>query len=95
MKIVPVAEVKSRFSAYLEQCQEAPVIVTKNGRPVAVLLSILEDDELERLVLAYAPKFRRLLDAAEQRIQQTGGVDHEDLWSSLDTDKCGSPTGTQ
>ena len=86
MKIVPVAEVKARFSAYLEQCQEAPVIVTKNGRPVAVLLSILEDDELERLVLAYTPKFRHLLDAAEQRIQQTGGIDHEDLWSSLDTD---------
>ena len=95
MKIVPVAEVKSRFSAYLELCQEAPVIVTKNGRPVAVLLSILEDDELERLVLAHTPKFRRLLDAAEQRIQQTGGIDHEDLWSSLDTEKDESPTVTQ
>lgn len=68
MKIAPVAEVKARFSAYLERCQDGPVIVTKNGRPVAVLISILEDDELERLVLAHTPRFRRLLDAAEQRI---------------------------
>ena len=85
MKIAPVTEVKARFSAYLERCQDGPVIVTKNGRPVAVLLSILEDDELERLVLAYTPRFRRLLDAAEQRIQQTGGVGHEEFWKSFDT----------
>ena len=85
MKIAPVVEVKARFSAYLERCQDGPVIVTKNGRPVAVLLSILEDDELERLVLAYTPRFRRLLDAAEQRIQQTGGVGHEEFWKSFNT----------
>ena len=85
MKIAPVTEVKARFSAYLERCKDGPVIVTKNGRPVAVLISVLEDDELERLVLAYTPRFRRLLDAAEQRIQQTGGLRHEDFWKSLDT----------
>jgi len=85
MKIAPVTEVKARFSAYLERCQDGPVIITKNGRPVAVLISILEDDELERLVLAYTPRFRRLLDAAEQRIQQTGGVRHEEFWKSFDT----------
>jgi prevent-host-death family protein len=85
MKIAPVSEVKARFSAYLERCQDGPVIVTKNGRPVAVLISILEDDELERLVLAYTPRFRRLLDAAEQRIQQTGGIGHEEFWKSFDT----------
>lgn len=85
MKIAPVSEVKARFSAYLERCQDGPVIVTKNGRPVAVLISILEDADLERLVLAYTPRFRRLLDAAEQRIQQTGGVRHEEFWKALDT----------
>jgi prevent-host-death family protein len=85
MKVAPVADVKAHFSTYLERCQDGPVIVTKNGRPVAVLLSILEDDELERLVLAHTPRFRRLLDAAEQRIQQTGGIGHDELWESLDT----------
>jgi len=85
MKVAPVADVKAHFSAYLERCQDGPVVVTKNGRPVAVLISILEDDELERLVLAHTPRFRRLLDAAEQRIQQTGGTRHEEFWKSLDT----------
>lgn len=83
MKIAPVAEVKAHFSSYLEQCEDGPIIVTKNGRPVAVLVSVSEQDELERLVLAHTPKFRRLLDAAERRIRQTGGIKHEDFWGSV------------
>jgi hypothetical protein len=30
-------------------------------------------------------RFRRLLDAAEERIRQTGGVKHDDFWASLET----------
>ena len=55
-----------------------------SGRPVTVLVSMLEDDELERFILAHTPRFRRLLDAAEKRIRQTGGVKHDDFWGSLE-----------
>jgi prevent-host-death family protein len=79
MKVASAAKIKTNFSAYLEDCQEGPVIVMKNGRPVAALISVPDDDELERLVLAHTPKFRRLLDAASQRIKKTGGIKHEDF----------------
>ena len=46
MKIAPVAEIKARFSSYLKQSERGPVIVTKNGRPVAVLVSVTDEDEL-------------------------------------------------
>ena len=84
MKIASVANVKAHFSAYIEKCKDGPVIVTKRGRPVAVLVSMLEDDELEHFILAHTPRFRRLLDAAEKRIRQTGGVNHDDFWASLE-----------
>ena len=61
MKIAPVAELKSRLSAYLKACQEGPVIVTRNGRAVAALIAV-EDDDLEQLVLAHTPKFQAILD---------------------------------
>ena len=83
MKIAPVAEIKARFSSYLKQSERGPVIVTKNGRPVAVLVSVTDEDELERLVLAYTPRFRRLLEAAEKRIKKEGGIRHEDFWASV------------
>ncbi|HID29593.1 MAG TPA: type II toxin-antitoxin system Phd/YefM family antitoxin [Desulfobacterales bacterium] len=84
MNIAPVAEGKGHFSTYLKRCEEGPVIITRNGRPVAVLIAALEE-ELERLVPAHTPKFRRLLDAARERIQQRGGVEHEDFWQSVET----------
>ena len=83
MKIAPVADVKARFS-YLQECGESPVVVTKNGRPVAVLIGIGEEDDLERLVLAHTPKFRALIDAAERRISK-GGLGHKDFWKSVES----------
>jgi prevent-host-death family protein len=84
MRIAPVAEVKARFSHYLDAAQEGPIVVTRNGRPVAVLAAIPDPDELERFVLAHTPRFRRLLDAAEQRIRDTGGVGHREFWQALE-----------
>ncbi len=40
MKIASVANVKARLSAYLKESQEGPVIVTRNGKAVAVLLAV-------------------------------------------------------
>lgn len=86
MKIAPVAEIKAQFSAYVKASEESPVIVTKNGKPVAVLLGISDEDEIERLTIAYSKKLRAVLDAADQRIRQSGGIAHEDLWQQLDAE---------
>ena len=84
MKIAPVADVKAQFSAYLRSSTEGPVVVTRHGKPVAVLLSIEDEDELERLVLAYTPKFQGILAAARDQIRQTGGIGHDELWQELE-----------
>ena len=85
MKIQPLAEVKARLSHYIAECNDGPVIVTKNGRPAAALIAIADEEDLERIILAFTPKFRRLLDAAYNRIQKTGGIPHGDFWASLGT----------
>ena len=83
MKIAPVADVKARFSSFLDECQDQPVMVTKNGRPAAMLVAVPEDpDELERFILAHTPRFRRLLDAADRRIQKGRGLGHGAFWKA-------------
>ena len=62
----------------------SPVVVTKNGRAVAVLLNVTDDDDLERILLANSPKLWKILDAAEQRIQATGGISHADIWNTIE-----------
>ena len=84
MKIAPVADVKARLSQYLDEVQEGPVVVTRNGRTVAVLAGITDPDDLERLVLTYTPRFRRLLDEAERRINADGGVPHDAFWAAVE-----------
>ena len=86
MNIAPLADVKARFSAYIKQLQTAPVIVTKHGRPVAVMMGISDEDDLERIMLAVSPKFQALLDKAERRIQETGGMSHDDVWAQIDAE---------
>jgi prevent-host-death family protein len=84
VKIAPVAEIKAKFSAYLKASQEGPVVVTRNGKAVAVLLSVAEDDDLERLVLAHSAKFQAILDSARQEIRQGRGIPHEKFWREVE-----------
>src|SRR6266852_5447344 len=80
MKIASVANIKARLSAYLKESEEGPVIVTRNGKAVAVLLAVTDDDELERLILAHSPKFQALLDKSRRQIEETGGIPHDQFW---------------
>jgi len=86
MKIASVADVKARLSAYLKETQQGPVIVTRNGKAVAVLLAVADDDELERLVLAYSPKFQALLDKSRRQIEETGGIPHDVFWREVEAE---------
>ncbi len=56
MKIASVAEVQSQFSAFLKASEARPVIVTRNGKPVAVIVGVQDEDEIERLLMAYSPR---------------------------------------
>ena len=64
MKIASVADIKARLSAYLKASATGPVVVTRNGKAVAVLVGVEDDEEVERLLLAHSRKLRTILDAA-------------------------------
>ena len=84
MKIVPVAEVKADLSVYLDICAaEGPVIITRGGKAVAVLLAPLDDDDLERLVLARSPRFQALLGKSRRSIQAGHGLSRAEFWEAV------------
>ena len=79
MRIEPLADVKARLSAYVDQCEtEGPVIITRNGKAVAVLLAPVDDDDLEGLILARSPRFQGLLDKSRASIQAGKGLSRKD-----------------
>lgn len=87
MKIAPVAEVKAQFSAYLKAAEEGPVIVTRHGKAVAVLLSVEDDDELERLVLGYTPRFQEILEAGREQLREAKEIHHDEFWRDVEANQ--------
>jgi prevent-host-death family protein len=85
MKIASVADVKARLSSYLKASAAGPVVITRNGKAVSVLLGVRDDDELERLLLAHSPKLRAILDAADRRIDEGAGIAHDDFWHEIES----------
>jgi prevent-host-death family protein len=91
MKIASVADVKAHFSAYLKETESGPVVITRNGRPAAILLNVVKEDEIEGLLLAYSPKFRAILQDAREEIKQTGGIPHDEFWRQVDAEYGDTP----
>ena len=84
MRIAPLADVKARLSAYLEECErEGPIVITRNGRPAAVLLTPLNEDDLEGLLFARSPRFQALLERSRRSIRAGKGLTHKDFWKAV------------
>ena len=85
MKTVPFTDVEVRLSAYLDEVEASgPIVITRDGKPVAVLLAMQDEDEIERIILAYSPKFQRILQTAEQQIQAGQGIPHKEFWQEIE-----------
>ena len=84
MKVASVADVKAHLNAYLTECaQEGPVVITRDGEAVAVLVVPVDEDDLERLVLARSPRFQALLNESRQSIKAGKGLSRDDFWRVL------------
>lgn len=84
MRIASVAAVKAKLSGYIKASKAGPIVVTKNGKPVAVLLSMQDEDELERILMAYSPKLQRILQRAEEQIEAGQGIKHDEFWREFE-----------
>src|SRR5271170_789170 len=84
MRIAPLADVKARLSAYVDECgTDGPIVITRNGKAVAVLLVPNDDDDLERLLLERSPRFQAMLNRSRQSIKEGEGLSEEDFWKAV------------
>ena len=59
--------------AFLKASQGGPVVVTKNGRAVAVIVGVQDEDEIERLLMAYSPRLQQILETPPSRFGKENG----------------------
>jgi prevent-host-death family protein len=83
VRIASVAEIKSQFSAFLKASEAGPVVVTRNGRPVAVIVGVQDEDEIEQLLLAYSPRLQAILQESRKQIREGDVLRHEEFWAKV------------
>jgi PHD/YefM family antitoxin component YafN of YafNO toxin-antitoxin module len=86
MKVASVAEVKADFGVYLKASEQGPVVVTRSGKPVAVLLRTSGQQDVERLLMGHSPKLQAILEAARKRFRSGGGIPHETFWKEFEAE---------
>lgn len=83
MEVTSASDVRNNLAAMLEKAQHAPVIIQKQGRNAAVLLSC---EEYERLTNAQRRAFQVLCDDVGEKAAAKG-LTEEKLMAILAEDK--------
>ena len=84
--------VKQSAYALLKSSEGGPVVVTRNWKPVAVLIGIQDEDEIERLLMAYSPRLRAILERSRRQIRGGRGIVHEQFWKEIETTASTKPS---
>jgi prevent-host-death family protein len=89
MKIASVAEVKAQLSSFLKASENGPVVVTRNGKPVAVIVGVQDEDEIERLLMAYSPRLQAILKESRKQIVEGDVLSNEEFWAEVNANRAG------
>ncbi len=83
MATATLAEVQAHLNSYVEQAEkEGPIVITRNGKAVAVIIAPLDDD-LESLLLARSPRFQALLERSRKDLRAGKGLSSEQFWRTV------------
>lgn len=78
MKVENIKEVKARFNRIVSELPtQGSVIITKNGRPCALLMPMTKDTDVEVVALSQNKRFWKLYDSAVEKANKEG-------WTPLD-----------
>ena len=92
MNIAPMAEVKAHPRAYVKASEAALVVITRKGKPVAVLLPMEDDEARERQALADSKRVQAMLTEGRHQMTTSGGMSHADFWHEMDGEDVGAET---
>jgi prevent-host-death family protein len=89
VKVATQDEVAAHFSDYVKAARKGPVVVTSQGKPVAVLLSSQTEEDVERLLMGHSPRLQSILEAARKRFRAGRGIPHETFWKDVEAETAG------
>jgi prevent-host-death family protein len=83
VKTASAARIAAQFNDYLEASREQPVLVTRNGKPVAVLVAVQDKAEAEQVASGRSRTLRAVLEEGHEQIQAGDGIPHAQFWREV------------
>jgi len=85
MKVIEIAQAKSSLAEYVQEVDKEPVIVAKNGKPLAALMA-LKNADLETVSLSTNPEFLAIIEESRARQESEGGRSSKEMRRKLGLD---------
>ena len=79
MKQVALSEIKDDLSKYLRLAENEEIVITRHGKPAAVLVVFASEDDWFDYKLEHDPRFLQRIAQARESLQAGKGVKLEDL----------------
>ena len=83
MKRVPLSEVKDDLSRYVQLAAHEQIVVTRHGRPAAVLIGFADEDDWFDYQLEHDSRFIARMEAARESIAAGKGLSIENVRAQL------------
>jgi prevent-host-death family protein len=84
MKTASATKIAAQFHEYLEASRDQPVLITRNGKPVAVLVAVHDKAEAEQLAVRRSRSLRSIFEEAHEQLQQGRGIPHDEFWRQVE-----------
>jgi prevent-host-death family protein len=78
MRVIRIEDAKRSLADYAAESEEA-VVVTSDGRPVAALMPLEEDADMETISLSTNPKFMRIIERSRRRQKKEGSISSKEM----------------
>ncbi|HMC20992.1 MAG TPA: type II toxin-antitoxin system Phd/YefM family antitoxin [Thermoanaerobaculia bacterium] len=83
MKRVPLSEVKDDLSRYVQLAAHEEIVVTRHGRPAAVLIGFEDEDDWFDYQIEHDPRFIARMEAARRSLEAGRGMSIEEVREQL------------
>ena len=78
LRKVELADATAPLARYAETVDEGPVVVTKDGQPIAVVIPI-QNADLETVSLSNNPGFLEVIERSRERQKREGGLSSAEM----------------
>jgi prevent-host-death family protein len=89
MKTASAAKLAAQIDVYLEASRTQPVLITRNGKPVAVLVAVQDRAEAEQLAKEGSRSLRSIFEQAHEQLQKGDGIPHDEFWRQVEQSRRG------